>query len=402
MGRQINSKRIRRQAGLRLAAVGLEAEFSLFVNDVAVKPEAIFGDPRAFVRGALLHRVGTSYQLPTGAAVYFDTGVIEVATPLIELERGCVARAGRSLWESIGFIRGELDDWERRTGQTARLVGFSTHYNVSIDARSRNGGAQRLDALARLLVHVLPPPVMLLATNRQSTGVGVRPRGDRIEVTADFTPSSRLMVATGSLVTGIVRKLATWPSFDVRTLGRKGLPRIRGFRPIPHTSRKGWLARFDCYPANPMATDVNAPMWQLSGRGTSRASLREIAAEIFGFFRWPIARVADPFSLRLIRSVLTGRSRSLLDLPERPGGYEDVGRLCTWQRFYPDTLVERSRFERIVMHALSGDRLHIDGLDYTPTGMQGWSRIVFRREADGKRVIFPLDDLLPHLQSWKH
>jgi hypothetical protein len=398
----VTDKRVRRQAGLRLAAVGLEAEFSLFMNDIAVKPEAVFGDPRAFVRGALSHRVGTSYQLPTGAAVYFDTGVIEVATPLIELERGCVARAGRSLWESIAFIRGELDDWERRTGQRARLVGFSTHYNVSIDARSRTGGAGRLDALAKLLVHVVPPPVMLLATNRQSTGVGVRPRGDRIEVTADFTPSSRLMVATGSLVTGIVRELATWPSFDVGTLGRKRLPRIRGFRPIPHTSRKGWLARFDCYPANPMATDVNAPMWQLSGRRTSRASLREIAAEIFRFFHWPIARVADPFSLRLIQSVLMGRTASLLDLQERPGGYEDVGRLCTWQRFYPDTLVERSRFERIVMHALSGDKLHMDGSDYTPTGMQGWSRIVFRREDDGRQVIFPLEDLLPHLRSWRH
>ena len=36
-----------------------------------------------------------------------------------------------------------------RAAQTARLVGFSTHYNVSIDARFRNGGAHRLDALAQ-------------------------------------------------------------------------------------------------------------------------------------------------------------------------------------------------------------------------------------------------------------
>jgi len=85
-------------SGLRLAAVGLEAELSLYIDDVPQKPEAVFGSPRAFIRGDLMHRVGTSYQLPTGAAVYFDTGVIEIATPLIELERGCIARAGRSLW----------------------------------------------------------------------------------------------------------------------------------------------------------------------------------------------------------------------------------------------------------------------------------------------------------------
>src|SRR5215212_529455 len=120
-------------ASLRLAAVGLESEFSLIVDDRPEKPEIIFGSPRAFIRGPLRHRVGTSFQLPTGAAVYFDTGVIELATPVIELERGCLARAGRSLWESICFIRGELDAWEKRTGRSARLVGFSTHYNVSIE-----------------------------------------------------------------------------------------------------------------------------------------------------------------------------------------------------------------------------------------------------------------------------
>ena len=120
-------KREDSQSRLRLAAVGLEAELSLYIDDVPERPERVFGSPRAFIRGDLLHRVGTSYQLPTGAAVYFDTGVIEVATPLIELERGCIARAGRSLWESICFIRGELDAWERRTGRRARLVGFSTH-----------------------------------------------------------------------------------------------------------------------------------------------------------------------------------------------------------------------------------------------------------------------------------
>jgi hypothetical protein len=161
-------------AGLRLAAVGLEAELSLVVDDMPATPERVFGNPRTFIRGQLRHRVGTSFQLPTGAAVYFDTGVIEVATPVIELERGCIARAGRSLWESICFIRGELDAWEARTGHTARLVGFSTHYNVSIEPGSPSASARRLNALSKLLTYVLPAPVMLLATNRTSTGVGVR------------------------------------------------------------------------------------------------------------------------------------------------------------------------------------------------------------------------------------
>ena len=373
---------------LRLAAVGLEAELSLYIDDVPERPEVVFGSPREFIRGELLHRVGTSYQLPTGAAVYFDTGVIEIATPLIELERGCIARAGRSLWESICFVRGELDAWEQRSGRRARLVGFSTHYNVSIDSGSHIAHPSKLNALARLLTYVLPAPVMLLATNRESTGVGVRPRGDRIEITADFTPDPTLMVAAGSLVTGIIREMATWPSFDLAALRRRGLPHIRGFDPMPHTSRKGWLARFDCYPANPFTSDAN--------------TLRPIATRIFNYFRRPIARVADPFSLRLIAAVLSGRAPSYLDLDERPPEYEDVGRPCHWEPFYSDVLVERSRLEQIVMHALSGDKLRLDGSDYTPTGMQGWSRIVFRNDADGTRRVVPLEDLLEYLPDWGH
>src|SRR4051812_28227376 len=174
---------------LRLAAMGLEAECSLVLDDEPTRPEDLFGSPRDFIRGELMHRQGTSYHLPTGGAVYFDTGVIEVATPVIELEPGCAARAGRSLWEALHFIRSELDAWDASNGHETRLVGFSAHYNVSFAlpaGEPRNG--RSIGQLAWLLAHILPAPVMLLATNRRSTGVGVRPRGGRIGITADFTP----------------------------------------------------------------------------------------------------------------------------------------------------------------------------------------------------------------------
>src|SRR5688500_17855276 len=87
-----------------LAAIGLEAEFGLVIDGTPIKVEDLFEDPRDFMGDTLIHRVGTSYHLPTGAAVYFDTGVIEVATPLVEIERGCGTRAGRSLWESIRLV----------------------------------------------------------------------------------------------------------------------------------------------------------------------------------------------------------------------------------------------------------------------------------------------------------
>src|SRR5688572_2999169 len=114
-----------------LAAIGLEAEFALVVDGRPRRVEELFRDPRDFVGGSLVHRRGTSYHLPTGGIVYFDTGVIEVATPVIEIERGCGTRATRSLWESILVVRDGLARWEQRTGRTAALTGFSAHYNVS-------------------------------------------------------------------------------------------------------------------------------------------------------------------------------------------------------------------------------------------------------------------------------
>ncbi|HET9777133.1 MAG TPA: hypothetical protein VFP77_11235, partial [Gemmatimonadaceae bacterium] len=199
---------------IQLAAIGMEAEFAVVMDGVQVKPEDIFGSPRRIIREKMMHRKGRSYHLPTGGAVYFDTGVIEVATPVIEIERGCAARAGRSLWEGILFLRGELDAWERANGRAAKLVGFSTHYNVSFEAPAVAAGEASVAAgrrtverlallLTYLLTHVLAAPVMLLAANRRSTGIGVRPRGDRIEVTADFTPDAGLMAATATLIVGI-------------------------------------------------------------------------------------------------------------------------------------------------------------------------------------------------------
>ena len=389
-------------APLRLAAVGLEAEFSLLVDGQAHRPEDVFGDPRGFIDAPLVHRRGTSYHLPTGGAIYFDTGVIEIATPIVELERGCMVRAGRSLWDSLRYVRGALDGWEARSGKRAQLAGFSAHYNVSADGRGRVARA-RLDAIARLLTHILPAPVMLLAANRASTGVGVRPRGDRLEVTVDFTPSSSLMIAAGTLIAGIVREVSAWTDLTLDALEARGIPVIEGFAPCPHTSRKGWLARVDCYPENPFTAGANHARWpvRVNGRHTFW-SLRRLARRVFAEFHRPIAALSDPFSFRLIRSVLSGRAPSLLDLPERPAAYGDAGRLCQWEDLFPARIVAHSRYERVLMRALAGERLAIGGEEYVPSGIKGWSRIAFRRESDGGTVVLPFDFLLQHLDSWEN
>ena len=386
-------------AGGGLPAIGLEAEFTTIVDDVAQKPEDVFGSPRRVVRGPLVHRTGRSYHLPTGGALYFDTGVMEIATPMIEIARGCGARGTRSLWESLGFLRQELDAWEEKHTRTVRLVGFSAHYNVSFDVPpSERENGRSVEQLAWLLTHVLAAPVMILAGNRRSTGVGVRPRGNRVEITADFTPDAALMAATATLIVGIVRDVMRWPDYSLDQLALHDIPVVRGFVPVPHSSRMGWVAKHTCFPENPFTADVDSDRWTI--RSGERISLRAMAGRTTRHFWANITALGDPMSLQLIAAVMRGRAPSLLELDDRPAAYEDVGRLCKWNDLFPVTLLPRSRYERVLSHAIAGRRVRIGGAWHKPLGMKGWTHVILRREHDGARRVRSLDDLLMHLDAW--
>jgi hypothetical protein len=382
-----------------LPAIGLEAEFSSVIDGTPQKPEDVFGSPRHIVRGPLVHRTGRSYHLPTGGALYFDTGVIEIATPMIEIARGCGARGTRSLWESLAFLRGELDAWEEETAREVRLVGFSTHYNVSFDVpRSERRTGRGVEELAYLLTHLLAAPVMLLAANRRSTGVGVRPRGNRIEITADFTPDAALMAATATLIVGIVREVMTWSDYGLQRLEDHRIPVVRDFAPVPHSSRKGWVAKYSCFPENPFTADVDGARW--TTRSGDHLSLREMAGRTARIFWSSISALGDPLSLRLIAAVMHGRAPSLLELDDRPAAYDDVGRLCTWNDLFPITLLPRSRYERVLSNAIAGKRVRMSGAWHRPVKMKGWTHVVFRRERDGAIQVRSLDDMLEHLDAW--
>jgi hypothetical protein len=333
----VRARRRPRRSRVRLAmpVIGMEAEFNVLLDGAEIDPRAYWGHPLAFIQGSLLPREKSSFQLPTGGAVYFDRGVIEVVTPVIELAPGATARVVRNLWEGIAFVRAELTKWEGRTGHAIRLKAYSAHYNVSFEVpaalQSKDRNAR---SLARLLADILPLPVALLGTNRRSTGVGVRPRGDRIEVTVDFTPDPGLMIATATLIVGIVREVLSWPSYSLDLLDRLPIPTVDGLVPGKHTTRKGWLTKDFQYPQSPYTSDVDDPLFPV--RDGRKLSVRQIAREVAWYFRHSIRRHSDPFSFRLVFAVLEGRLRSMLELPDRPAAYEDVGELCRWGMVLPD------------------------------------------------------------------
>jgi hypothetical protein len=372
------------------AVIGLEAEFNLFVNGSRRRPEKVFGDPSRLVRRRMIRRTGKSFQSPAGGAIYFDTGVIEVATPIVELEPGCCYRATRSLWEQIRFLRTELDHWARRNRCQCRLQGFSTHYNFSFP-NVRKSKFRNATKLAYLLAHILPAPVFLLATNRQSSAVGVRPRRTRIEVTADFTPDPALMLATCAFVAGAVETVVRWKDFGLRQLNRNGIPRVTPFRLRKHSSRRGWRVTADSLGQNPFTSDTNAPLWKL--RDGRILSLRAIAAEILTPFRRRIWQISDSSTLEHIAAVFDGNARSLLDFAERPQAYDDVGRVIDWGRRRMRRW-SRSRYEKIIHRVIAREPMRIGQKRYRADRVNGWYQVEFREVGTRRRRIFNLDELV--------
>ena len=372
------------------AVIGLEAEFNLFVNGRRRRPERVFGDPSRLVRRRMIPRTGKSFQLPAGGAIYFDTGVIEVATPIVELESGCCYRATRLLWEQIRYLRVELDHWARRHKCQCRLQGFSAHYNFSFP-NARKSKLRNATKLAYLLSHILPVPVILLAANQQSSAVGVRPRRTRVEVTADFTPDPALMLATCAFVAGVVQTVLRWEDFGLRYLNRHRIPRTTPFRLRKHSSRRGWRVTADSLAQNPFTADTNAPLWKL--RDGRLLSLRAIAAETLKPFRQRIRQISDFSTLEHIAAVFAGNARSLLDFAERPGAYDDVGRTIDWgrrrMRRWP-----RSKYEKVIHRVIAREPMRVGQKRYRVDRMNGWYQVDCREVGTRRRRTFNLDELV--------
>jgi hypothetical protein len=61
-----------------------------------------------------------------------------------------------------------------------------------------------------------------------------------------------------------------------------------------------------------------------------------MALDVATFFRDSIRRYSDAFSYRILFSVLSGETPALLDLPDRPHAYDDVGRVARWGQSIPE------------------------------------------------------------------
>ena len=166
--------RRRELASLRMPVRGMEAEFNVFVDGVEIDPRKYWGSPGAFIDAPLLKRERSSFQLPTGGAVYFDRGVIEVVTP----GDRAGARAARRAWCGTSGSRSASCATSSRSGRrgaadtsASRPTARTTTSPSSCGAHEQ-GPDRNIKTLALLLAYILPVPVAVVGTNRRSTGRG--------------------------------------------------------------------------------------------------------------------------------------------------------------------------------------------------------------------------------------
>ena len=174
---------MRAARGPALAAIGLEAEFSVVVDGQTAKPEHVFGSPTT-------HRArpDDASHRPILPSANGRRDLLRHRRDrdrhAVDRDRARLRRSRRSLTlgkHSLSAPRA------RRVGSASRVgpcnwSGSARTTTSRSRSRAHERGAERsVGKLAKLLTHIVPIPMMLLAANRRSTGIGVRPRGDRVE-----------------------------------------------------------------------------------------------------------------------------------------------------------------------------------------------------------------------------
>ena len=191
------------------------------------------------------------------------------------------------------------------------------------------------------------------------------------------------MTATATLIVGIVRDVMTWPTYELRSSSAEAFRSSR-VRPVPHSSRKGWVASADCYPRNPfMLRRGSRDMWTTRD-GAARCRCARSRGARRDCSGTPSARWA-------IRSRSSSSPRSCADVRRRCSSCTTGPRPTrTSAGCARGTTCSRSRSCRAratsacISHAIARRRVRMEGSWHRPVGVRGWTHVVLRRERDGR------------------
>jgi hypothetical protein len=366
--------------------LGIEVEFQVFCDGNLCTPEALFGTAGTLFPIQQVPWTGKPVGLPHGGVVYFDRGVIEVVTPPIELSKTAARDAVQCLWQQINWVRRHLDNWQKNANRIVQLRGFSAHYNVSFDTRLRNE-CRSLERLSYLLVHILPFAAIPIATNDRSTGVGVRPRRNRIEITIDFTPDSERTIAVAGVIVGVARAVMNWKRYSVSQAVQNRLPLIRPFRPMKHTSRSGWLAHSSSYDKNPFNATTFGRSWKT--QNAKRRSGPSVSRSIVKIF-WPsISLFLDRRARWVLRKILNMSAAFVRGYRNCDNYYDvratDASQAAKWSD---------GTYASLLAKFYQGRKIRVRKAVLRPVRVLGWFVVEFRDICTAKRHVMTLDEIL--------
>jgi hypothetical protein len=138
-----------------------------------------------------------AYRLPSGASITADGAEAEIALPPTRVRPGFT----RELQHRALLERSWL---ARRLGPQLPLLGYSTHFSVSVP-RSAAG------RIARRWARTFGPAFMLLLEQRMSPGLLVRPRPGRLELCGEFADGAWIQAAAAMAVGSIAACLRQAP-----------------------------------------------------------------------------------------------------------------------------------------------------------------------------------------------
>lgn len=224
-----------------------------------------------------------AYRCHWGGALTADGREAEIATPPIRLAPGFAAQVVELAAVGQDCLTGVLPGH--------RLVGYSTHVNISVPDR-------RSLAIARRFATRFAPAMMLLLDRPDSPGLLVRPRPGRLELGGEFQEGERLRAAL-LLAAGAVAACVS-PS-PVRRL-----PPAVAVSLAPAVQRFGWYVDRRAFGADLYTLGRDCPLRPIRDGGATRTAQWQLE-RCWSVARRAVRPWATAADLTLVDDLVSGR-----------------------------------------------------------------------------------------------
>lgn len=290
--------------------IGIENELILCGNGVDENNK--FGalvDDIAKYTGKPYHTFAehTGFMLWNGTVVYSDGGTAEVTSAASEIQKGCVTECVNSLFSARNMLFEGLDKYNRDNGIAISMGAYSGHYNFSIERGE-------YDRLFSLIKNSIGMAYMLFVEKKNSRGVMVRDKGDRVEICGEYLPAYEQNIAAMAFMLGTINALrdenVTLP-FQLKCRKRRSRYAYDDEVLWPLTYAPSFLKRG----RDSMVTAV------LRNKKTQKMKAQKVLEEYFAFFKEDIQKIA-PLEVNILEDYVKGNRQLIIDKTGTPEHYK--------------------------------------------------------------------------------